>query len=104
MNRDDVRVRQSCRRLSFPGEALPDVTLEGELRRQHLDGYPALQPLVAGPVDHAHATPADLAFDRVSISQRLAKAGGKRLIGRVGHARCHLCGAGMGWKALDGHR
>ena len=57
----------------------PDVLLEGELGRQHLDRDAALEPLVAGAIDHAHAAAADLAFDactrRPSASARRAGSG-----------------------------
>ena len=75
VDRDDVGMGQPRRRLRLAGEALPDVLLEGELGRKHLDGHPPLQPLVAGAIHHAHAAPADLALDGVGVPQSGAKSG-----------------------------
>ena len=74
VDRDDVRMGQPGGGLRLAGEALADVLLEGELGRQHLDGDPALEPLVAGAVDHAHAAAADLALDGIRVAQRLGEA------------------------------
>ena len=68
----------------------PDVLLEGELGRQHLDGDPALEPLVPGAIDHAHPAAPDLALDRVGVAQGLGEARRQRLVGRVGHGRAAL--------------
>ena len=71
VDRDDVGVRQARGGLRLAGEALADFLLEGELGREHLDRDAALQPLVAGAIDHPHPASADLAFDRIRVSQRL---------------------------------
>src|SRR5262245_61044368 len=83
MDRYDVRVGESGSGLGFPGEAGPDVILEGELGRQHLDGDAPLESLVARPIDHTHATPTDLAFERVHVAQRSGESGGKRVVARI---------------------
>ena len=75
VDRDDVGMGQPGGGLRLAGEALADVLLEGELGRQHLDGDPALEPLVAGAVHHAHPAAADLAFERIGVAQRLARDG-----------------------------
>src|SRR5690349_22837478 len=56
---------------SLAGEPLPDVLLKGELGRQHLDGHPALEALVAGAIDHSHPAAADLTLDGDRKSTRL---------------------------------
>ena len=61
--------------LGLAGEPLADVLLEGELRGKHLDRDPALEPLVAGAVDHPHAAAADLALDGICVTQRLGEPG-----------------------------
>ena len=68
-------------------EALPDVLLEGELGRQHLDRDPALELLVARPVDDAHAAPPDFPLEGIGGAQRLSDASGKRLVDGFGHPR-----------------
>jgi hypothetical protein len=50
-----------------------------------LDGHPALEPLVASSVDHAHAAAADLALDGIGVAQGLTEPSRQRLIGGVGH-------------------
>ena len=83
----DVGVGQLGGRLGLAGEPLPDVLLEGQLRRQHLDRHPALEALVPGAVDHPHAAAADLPLDGVGVAQGLAEPRRQRLIGGVGHGR-----------------
>jgi hypothetical protein len=85
VDRDDVRMAQPRGGLGLSGEPLPDVLLEGELGRQHLDRHPALQPLVPGAIDHPHAPSADLAFDGISVAQSGGEAGGEGLVGWTGH-------------------
>jgi len=75
MDGNDVRMRQPRGGLSFAGEPGPDVALESELGRQHLDGDSALESLVARAIDDAHAAPTDLAFERVHAAQRLGESG-----------------------------
>ena len=87
VDRDDVGVGQPGGGLRLAGEALPDVLLEGELGRQDLDGDPALEPLVAGAVHHAHAATADLALDGIGAAQRLGEPSSQRLVRRIGHGR-----------------
>ena len=74
VNRDDVGMGQPGGGLGLPGEPLPDVLLKGKLGRKHLDGHPALKPLVSGAVHHAHPAPPDLAFDGIG-SPRLRRGG-----------------------------
>ena len=74
VDRDDVGMGQPRRRLGLAGEPLADVLLEGELGREDLDRDAALEPLVAGPVHHAHPAAADLALDGVGVPQRLGEA------------------------------
>ena len=92
MDGDDMGVGQPGGRLGLAGEPLADVLLKGELGRQHLDGDPALEPLVARPVDHAHPATPDLALDGIGIPERLGEARRQRLIGRVGHETSRLWG------------
>ena len=68
-------VRELGGGLGLPGESLPDILLKGELGGQHLDGHPALEPLVTGAVHHAHPAPPDLAFDRIRVSQGFCETG-----------------------------
>jgi len=82
---DDVGMAQAGRGLGLAGEPLADVLLEGKLGREHLDGDPALEPLVASAVHHAHAAPADLALDGVGVSQGRGEAGRKGLVSGAGH-------------------
>ena len=74
---DDVRMGQAGRRLRFPQEAQADLLAEGELRRQDLDGDLALEALVPGVEDHAHAAATDLSFDGVGFAERLDQARGE---------------------------
>ena len=78
-------MQQLARRLGLALEALADVTLERELGRQHLDRHPALQLLVPGAIDHAHAPAADFTLEGVMVGERLGDALGQRLVERVGH-------------------
>ena len=78
---------QLGRGLGLASEPLADVLLEGELRRENLDRYPALQPLVAGAVDHAHAAATDLSLDGVCVAQRRGEPSRQRLVVRGGHRR-----------------
>ena len=87
VDRDDVRMGELGGGLGLAGEALPDVLLEGELGGKHLDGDPALEPLVAGAVDDAHAAPPDLALDGIRVTQRRGEPGRQRLVGGCGHGR-----------------
>ena len=72
-------------RLGLAGEPLPDILLEGELGRQHLDRDAALQPLVPGAIDDAHAASADLTLDGIGVAQSAGEAGGEGLLGGTGH-------------------
>ena len=87
VDRDDVGVAQLGGGLGLAGEALPDVRLKGELRREDLDGNPPLEPFVAGAVYHAHPAAADFSFDGVGVTQRAGETGRQRLVGRSGHGR-----------------
>ena len=87
VDRHDVGMGQLGGGLRLAGEPLADVLLEGELGGQDLDGDPALEPLVAGAVDDAHAAPPDLALDGVGVTQRRGEPGRQRLVGGGGHGR-----------------
>ena len=80
VNRDDMGMGEPGGRLRFAGEPLADILLESELGRQHLDGDPALEPLVAGAVHYAHAAPPNLAFDRVRAPKASRETGGERFL------------------------
>src|SRR6185436_5591967 len=56
---DDVAVAQPARRLRLAQEALAQVVLARELRRQHLDRDATLQHRIAGLVDGAHRAGAE---------------------------------------------
>ncbi len=86
VDRHDMRVGQPRRRLGLAHEAQPDLLSEREFRREHFDGHLALQTLVAGIENDAHAAPADLAFERVGVAERLAQAGGECLVCSVHRA------------------
>ena len=79
VNGDDVRMGEPGGGLRLTGEPLADILLEGELRREHLNGYAALEPVIPGAVHHTHAAPPNLAFDRIGVSQGLRQTGGERL-------------------------
>ncbi len=85
VDRHDVGMGQSRRRLRFAGETLPDLRREGQFRRQHLHRHPPLQPLVPRAVHHAHATAADFAFDGVGVAERLLQERGQGALARLGH-------------------
>jgi hypothetical protein len=82
-----VRMAQLGGGLCLAGEPLADVLLERQLGGQDLDRHPALEPLVPGSVDDAHAAPPDLALYGVCITQCRGEPSGERLVGGGGHER-----------------
>ena len=88
MDRDDMGMRQPGGRLCLSGESLADFLLEGQLRREHLDGDATMEPFIAGAVHHAHPPTADFTFECVNIAQRLLQALRERplmCVGWIGH-------------------
>ncbi len=71
---------QPRRGLRLAGEPLADLGLEGQLGREHLDGDPPLEPLVARAVHHSHAPPPDLALDRVGVAKGFVQAWRERRV------------------------
>ena len=100
MDRNDVGMAQLGRGLRLAGEPLADVLLERQLRRQHLDRDPALEPLVPGAIHHAHAAPPDLALDGVGVAQGRGEPGRQRLVSRGGHRRPETEGSEQ-WSARE---
>src|SRR6185295_17622534 len=68
MDGDDVRMRETRRRLRLPYEALAR-RVGGEIRRQNLDRDVAIEPHVAREVDDPHSATAELALERVLTGQ-----------------------------------
>ena len=66
MERADVRMVQAGDRLRLTLEALSEIRIVGDMRREHLDGDGALEPRVGGLVDLAHAAGADEGRDVVA--------------------------------------
>ncbi len=83
VDRHNVRMEQLAGRLGLALEPLADVLLERQFGRQHLDGDPALQLLVARAIDHAHAAPPNFTLKGIGGAQRLSDASGKRLVVRI---------------------
>ena len=65
MNGDDVRMGQTRSGFRFPQETYANFLTERELRREHLYRHRALEPLIAGMIDHTHAAAADFPVERV---------------------------------------
>jgi hypothetical protein len=65
-DRDDVGVVDRRGRPGLPDEPLPERLVLRVVQGQHLERHPAVEPDVAGPVDHRHATPADFLFELVT--------------------------------------
>ena len=74
VDHDDVRVVQGARRLGFLHEPRLARRVGHALRRQHLDGYEAIQVGVAGFVHHTHAAFAEL-LRYLVVQQSLAEQG-----------------------------
>ncbi len=89
---DDVGMGEAGRGLGLAGEALADLLLECELRREDLDGDPTLQPIVGCTVHHAHAAAPDFTLDGVRVAEGVRESSGKRLVVGFGHRpRCAGC-------------
>ena len=65
VERADVRMRELRDGARLAIEALPELGVLGELRRQHLDGDDAVQARVLRAIDLAHAAGADRRLDLV---------------------------------------
>jgi hypothetical protein len=85
VNRNDVRMGETSGSLGLAGEPLPDVLLESELGRQHLDRYATLKPFVTRAIDHAHTPAANLSLDGISVSKGVREADSERPVGRHGN-------------------
>src|SRR4051812_6044688 len=82
MNGDDVRVGETRGGFRFPQETHANFLTEGELRREHFYCHRALEPFIAGMVDHTHAAAADFPVERV----RRAKGLSQPLRQQIAHA------------------
>jgi len=78
----DVRVRQLGRRLGFAGEAGPDGAVVGELGRQNLDCHRSIQPQIARAEHDRHATPPNLVFQLVGLTD----GGNHAVVQGLGHS------------------
>jgi hypothetical protein len=85
VNRNDVGVGEPGGGLRLAGKAFPNVLLKGKLWWKHLDGDPALKPLVARAVDYAHSSAADLPFYGIGSAQGLGQPSRERSIARRRH-------------------
>ncbi len=65
----DVRMLERRRRLCFLDEAGAPIRIGDELRRQHLQRHVAVQPRIAGAIDHAHTSAADFVEDFVAAER-----------------------------------
>ena len=72
VDRDDVRMLELGRGARFALEALDEFLVEGERKRQDLDGDVALELALAGLEDDRHASAAQLLDDVVLLFQLLA--------------------------------
>src|SRR5262245_11940603 len=65
VQRADVRVIERCDSLGFALEPIPALRIDGDVRREELEGDGSVQPGVARFVDLAHATCPERGFDEV---------------------------------------
>ena len=80
-DRDDVRMREVCRRLCLPSEALDERVVGGELGEEHLQRDGSAEEDVACEVDLCGAAPCDLALQLVATV-----VDGRPGIGHVGRS------------------
>ena len=66
VDRHDVGVRQPGGRSRFAQEPLAQISVDGELWRQQLDGHEAIERNIPGQQHDPHATPAQLSVERVA--------------------------------------
>ena len=72
-HRDDVRIVHRGRGPRFEDEAVPERLVRRQGRREDLQSYLPLEPLVLGPEYNRHSAPADLLTEAVSGDPRTGK-------------------------------
>src|ERR1700691_1987460 len=75
-HRDDVRIVHRGRGPRFEDEAVPERLVRRQGRREDLQSYLPLEPLVLGPEYNRHSAPADLLPEAVSRDPRTGKEAG----------------------------
>ena len=86
-----------CSGLGLMQKSRADLGSEGEIRRQHLDGYLPFESAIAGAVDDAHPAASDLAFEVERRSEHARDAARElSVVSRRRLARPRRSGRGRG--------